>query len=213
MSLEKLMTLVIPPAAQRNAEPIREQLDRILAPVRAGKGLVLEIAAGSGYHAAVFAKAFPELRWQPTDPDAGARDAIAAHVAAAGLANLQPPLALDVEAPWPIASADALLCVNMIHISPWSATLALFAGAAKVLAGDGVMVTYGPYSIGGDYLAPSNLDFDASLKSRNPAWGIRDVNDVARVAADNGFALRETVRMPANNLILVFARNPRRGPV
>lgn len=198
--------LLIPPASERNAEPIREQLARILAPVRARHGLVLEIAAGSGYHAAFFAKAFPELTWQPSDPDAGARVNIAAHRAAAGLANLQEPLALDVEAPWPLSRADAILCVNMIHISPWSATLALFAGAAKVLGVDGVMVTYGPYSIDGDFLAPSNLDFDASLKSRNPAWGIRDVSDVARVATDNGFALRETIRMPANNLMLVFYR-------
>jgi SAM-dependent methyltransferase len=200
------LPLVIPPASQRNAEPIREQLERVLAPVRARRGLVLEIAAGSGYHAAQFAKAFPEVTWQPTDPDAGARDNIAAHVAAAGLANLRAPLALDVEAPWPVTAADAILCVNMIHISPWSATLALFAGAGKILAPGGVMVTYGPYSIDGDFLAPSNLDFDASLKSRNAAWGIRDVSDVARVASDNGLALRETIRMPANNLILVFGR-------
>ncbi len=199
-------SLVIPPASQRNADPIRTQLDRILAPARARKGLVLEIAAGSGYHAAVFAGAFPELTWQPTDADAGARENITAHVAAAGLANLKAPLALDVEAPWPVARADAILCVNMIHISPWTATLALFAGAAKVLGDDGVLVTYGPYSIDGDYLAPSNLDFDASLKSRNPAWGIRDVSAVAGVAADNGLVLRETIHMPANNLILFFAR-------
>lgn len=199
-------SLVIPPASQRNAEPIRTQLARILAPVRARKGLVLEIAAGSGYHAAQFAGAFPELTWQPTDPDAGARENIAAHVAAAGLANLKAPLALDVEAPWPVARADAILCVNMIHISPWSATLALFAGAAKVLDDNGVLVTYGPYSIDGDYLSPSNLDFDASLKSRNAAWGIRDVSAVASVAADNGLVLRETIHMPANNLLLVFCR-------
>lgn len=198
--------LVIPPASERNAEPIWEQLARILAPVRARKGLVLEIAAGSGYHAAFFARAFPELTWQPSDPDAGARANIAAHRAAAGLANLQEPLALDVEAPWPITQADAILCVNMIHISPWSATLALFAGAGRILDKNGVLVTYGPYSIDGDFLAPSNLDFDASLKSRNPTWGIRDVSDVTRVAAGNGFTLAETIRMPANNLILVFCR-------
>lgn len=198
------MSLVIPPASQRNAEPIRQELERILAPIRARKGLVLEIAAGSGYHAAVFAKAFPEVIWQPTDPDAGARDNIAAHVAAAQLPNLQAPLTLDVEAPWPVARADAILCVNMIHISPWSATLALFAGAAKTLAPGGVLVTYGPYSIDGDFQGQGNIDFDASLKSRNPAWGIRDVSDVSRVAADNGFALRETIRMPTNNLILAF---------
>ena len=205
------MTLAIPPASARNAQPITEVLERLFAPLRARRGLVLEIAAGSGYHAGVFARAFPELTWQPSDPDAGARENIAAHVAAAGLANLRAPLALDVEAPWPVSQADAVVCINMIHISPWTATLALFKGAAKVLSGGGLLVTYGPYSITGDFLGQGNVDFDLSLKSRNPAWGIRDVNDVARVAAESGFDHVETVKMPANNLTLAFLRGQGRG--
>ena len=195
-----------PPAAVRNADPITDVLARALAPVRAKHGLVLEIAAGSGYHAAHFARAFPELIWQPSDPDPQQRASIAAHVAATGLANLRAPLALDVRAPWPIGQADAVICINMIHISPWAATLALFKGAAAVLPQEGVLVTYGPYSISGDFMADSNVAFDQSLKARNPEWGIRDVVDVSRIAEDNGFALMETVRMPANNLTLVFRR-------
>lgn len=200
------MTLTIPPASARNAGPITEILTRLFAPLCARKGIVLEIAAGSGYHASVFAKAFPELTWQPSDPDAGARDNIAAHREAAGLANLAAPLALDVEAPWPATRADAIVCINMIHISPWTATLALLDGAAKVLGAGGMLVTYGPYAIDGDFQGQGNLDFDVSLKGRNPSWGIRDVTDVAREAAARGFSHRETVKMPANNLILVFER-------
>jgi SAM-dependent methyltransferase len=199
------MTLAIPPAAARNAGPISEVLSRLFGPLRARGGLVLEIASGSGYHARVFAEAFPELTWQPSDPDTGALDTIAAHRAEARLANVQAPLALDVEAPWPLDHADAVVCINMIHISPWTATLALFAGAARILPAGGLLVTYGPYSIDRDFLSQSNIDFDASLKSRNPAWGVRDVTDVAHTAAVNGFAHLETVRMPANNLILAFA--------
>ena len=201
------MNLAIPPASARNAGPITAELSRVFAPLRARRGLVLEIAAGSGYHASVFARAFPELTWQPSDADAGARDNIAAHRADTGLANFRAPLALDVEAPWPIDHADAVVCINMIHISPWTATLALFKGAAQVLPADGLLVTYGPYSIDGDFLGQGNIDFEASLKSRNPSWGIRDVKDVAAVAADTGFSHRETIHMPANNLILVFDRN------
>ena len=201
------MTLSIPPASARNAGPISEQLARLLAPVRARGGLVLEIASGSGYHASVFARALPELTWQPSDADAGARDNIEAHRLDTGLANFRPPLALDVEAPWPIDGADAVVCINMIHISPWAATLALFRGAAKILPAGGLLVTYGPYSIDGDFRGQGNVDFDASLKSRNASWGIRDVNDVTGVAAAAGFSRREPIPMPANNLILVFDRN------
>jgi SAM-dependent methyltransferase len=200
------MTLNIPPASARNAAPITEVLERLFADIRARKGTVLEIASGSGYHAAHFAKAFPELTWQPSDPDAVARENIAAHRAAASLANFAAPLALDVEAPWPAFSADAVVCINMIHISPWTATLALFKGAAEVLGPGGLLVTYGPYSIDGDFRGQGNVDFDISLKSRNPLWGIRDVKEVARVASDRGFTHTETVAMPANNLMLVFVR-------
>jgi hypothetical protein len=123
---------------------------------------------------------------------------------------LRPPLALDVRAPWPAVGADAIVCINMIHISPWAATLALIENAARVIPEDGRLVTYGPYSIDGDFLAESNVAFDASLKERNPEWGIRDVRAIEAAARENGLALMETVRMPANNLMLIFARAPAR---
>ena len=201
------MTLSIPPASARNAAPITDVLERLFADLRVRKGVVLEIASGSGYHAAHFAKALPELTWQPSDPDAVARENIAAHRAAAGIANLATPLTLDVEAPWPALRADAVVCINMIHISPWTATLALFKGAAEVLGPGGLLVTYGPYSIDGDFRGQGNVDFDISLKSRNPLWGIRDVNAVVRVATESGFTHTETAAMPANNLMLVFVRS------
>jgi len=192
-----------PPAAVRNAAPILEVLQRALCPPAFMGRRVLEIAAGSGYHAATFATALPHLMWQPTDADHDARTSIAARVEDAGLANLAAPLALDVSQDnWPLAATDAVVCINMIHISPWTATHHLFRGAKAL--GATCMVTYGPYSIAGDFLAESNIAFDQSLRQRNPAWGIRDVNDVARVAADHGFRHEETVPMPANNLTLIF---------
>ncbi len=165
---------------------------------------VLEIASGSGYHAATFAAALPHLTWQPSDADPSAHESIAAYVSHRGLPNLLPPLALDVSGPWLATEADAIVCINMIHISPWAASEALFAGAARLQSD--VVVTYGPYSIAGDFRAASNVEFDASLKARNPAWGIRDVNDVARLAGRNGYRLDETEPMPANNLTLIFRR-------
>ena len=201
--MTEVSSLQAPPAAVRNAGPILAVLKEVLAPPGFTGHSLIEIAAGSGYHAPIFARAFPTLTWQPTDAEAAARASIAAHVAAAGLANLRPPLALDVlEDTWPVAAADAVLCINMIHISPWEATLGLFQGARRL--GAGLIVTYGPYAIDGDFLAESNVAFDQSLRLRNPAWGIRDVKDVARVAGDCGFRLEETHRMPANNLILIF---------
>lgn len=197
--------LQAPPASVRNAPPILEVLTRILPPGAFRGGTLVEIAAGSGYHGPIFAKALPHLTWQPTDADTLSLESIAAHVAAAGLANLRTPLALDVTAAiWPVTTADIVLCINMIHISPWAATLGLFAGAARL--GAGVVITYGPYSIDGDFQAESNVDFDQSLRARNSAWGIRDVKDVAAVAKAEGFNLDETVRMPANNLMLVFRK-------
>jgi len=199
--------LQAPPASVRNAGPILDVLTRVLSPPAFAGRDILEIAAGSGYHGPIFARALAHLTWQPTDPDAGARASIAAHVAAAGVANLRPPLELDVcAAHWPVAAADAIVCINMIHISPWAATLGLFAGAAQLMPTHGLVVTYGPYSIDGDFQAESNLAFDHSLKARNPAWGIRDVKDVAAVAATHDFHHTETIRMPANNLMLVFGK-------
>ncbi len=189
------------PAAQRNREPIREVLARVLP----ANGTVLEIASGSGEHALWFAQAFPALHWQPSDPDPIARDSISAWRVETGLANLAEPLALDVCAPWPIDRADAILCINMIHISPWEATLALFAGAAALLSPGALLYTYGPYKFDG-VTAPSNEAFDQSLRSRDPRWGVRDVKDLGATATD--FALTEVVVMPANNHSLIFRRKP-----
>ena len=191
------------PAAVRNAPHLIEVLKRILP----AQGQVLEIASGSGYHAAAFAAAFPHLTWQPTDASAEARASIAAYAEEGGLNNLCAAQDLDVmRQPWIITEADALVCINMIHISPWAATVALFEGAARVLAPGAPMLTYGPYILHGDFGAQSNIDFDQSLKSRNPEWGLRDVDDVTRTAIILGFTLDEIVPMPANNLSLVFRR-------
>ncbi len=189
------------PATERNREPIREVLARVLP----ATGQVLEIASGTGEHAVAFARAFPGLTWQPTDPDATSRASIAAWREEAQLPNLAAPLAFDVTGAWPVEAVDVIVCINMIHIAPWEAAVALFAGAGRVLADAGVLVTYGPYKFDG-VTAPSNENFDQSLKSRDPRWGVRDVTDLTRLAGQAGLALVETVAMPANNHILVFRR-------
>ncbi|HUS66361.1 MAG TPA: DUF938 domain-containing protein [Kofleriaceae bacterium] len=191
-----------PPAAERNAEPILEVLRRVLPQ----RGLVVEVASGSGYHAGVFARALPELAWQPTDRDPDGLASIAAWVDAAALPNLRAPLRLDVTAPWPVERADAVLCINMIHIAPWTSAIALLDGAARVLPAGAPLVTYGPYRFDGVFTAPSNADFDASLRARDPGWGVRDVADLRREAAARGLALEEEVAMPANNHTLIFRR-------
>ena len=194
-----------PPASVRNAPAIQEILSRVWAPLIANGGAVLEAASGSGYHAYTFAKAFPKLAWQSTDGDAESCRNLARVMATAALPNLKPPLQLDVSAAaWPVTSTDAMLCINMIHISPWAATLDLFKGAARILAPGSTLVTYGPYSLNGDFLAESNVAFDQSLRTRNPDWGLREVTDVAGAASEHGFTHAETLRMPANNLMLVF---------
>jgi len=191
-----------PPPAVRNTPHLIDVLAKAL-PVA---GVVLEIASGSGYHAAHFARAFPHLTWQPSDPDDAARASIAAYVHDEGLANLRPPLALNATDPWPLASAAAVLCINMIHISPWAATCALFEGAAKILGPGAPLITYGPYIVRGDFRGEGNVAFDASLKSRNPEWGLREVADLEALAATNGFGLEDIVPMPANNLTLVWRK-------
>ena len=189
------------PSVARNREPILAVLRRVL-PVR---GIVLEIASGTGEHAIHFAAALPELIWQPTDRDPEARRSIAARRAAAVLPNLLPPLELDAAAPsWPVERADAIVAINMIHIAPWSAAEGLMAGAARLLAPGGILYLYGPYQENGRHTAPSNAAFDASLRARDPEWGVRDVGAVAELAARHGLALAERVAMPANNLSLVF---------
>jgi len=189
------------PAAERNAGPILAVLERVLP----GDGLVLEVASGTGQHAAFMAAALPAVTWQPSDVDPAALDSIAAWVADAKLSNLRPPIALDVTAePWPIAAAAAVVCINMLHIAPWPAALALLRGAARVLGRSGRLYTYGPYRIGGSFTAPSNVAFDESLRRRNPTWGVRDIRDLEAAATAAGLALAEVVPMPANNHSLIF---------
>ena len=189
------------PHVTRNREPILEVLRRVLPP----QGLVLEIASGGGEHAAYFAQNLPGLRWQPTDANPEMFDSIAAHRAAAGVANLLAPLHLDVTSyQWPIERADAMVCCNMIHISPWAATEGLIAGAGRTLARGAPLYLYGPYKIDGRHTAPSNKDFDTRLRGQNPLWGVRDLTDVSSLAKHHGFAPAETVQMPANNLSVIF---------
>jgi len=195
---------VISPSAARNREPILSVIRRVFPE----KGKVLEIASGTGEHAVFVARALPGLVWQPSDPDAQARDSIAAWIERERLANVLPPLDIDVRAKdWDVkAPFDAVVAINMIHISPWQATLGLFEGAGRLLRANGVLLLYGPYQRDGRHTAPSNAAFDRSLKERNPSWGVRDIADVARVGAESGFKLRETVDMPANNLSVVFVK-------
>ena len=172
----------------------------------AGRRHALEIASGTGEHAVHFARAFPELRWQPSDRDAAALASIEAWRAEAALPNLEPALALDVLVqPWPALAADAVVCINLVHIAPWSAAEALFAGAARLLPPAAPLVSYGPYRFGGRS-APSNDAFDASLRAQDPRWGVRDVDELEALARRSGFALEEAVAMPANNHTLVWRR-------
>jgi len=186
------------PAAERNRDAIADVLERWLPDT----GLVLEVASGTGEHAVHFARRFPALMWQPSDPDPEARTSIAAWSEGAAV---RPPMALDAASgDWPIERAAAILCINMVHISPWRATLGLFAVAARVLEPGAPLILYGPYRREAVPTAPSNEAFDLSLKARDPAWGLRRVEDVAAVSSD--FALIELVKMPANNLMLLFRR-------
>lgn len=189
--------------AERNCRPILDVLRQVLP---AG-GLILEIASGGGQHAAFFAPQFPALTWQPSDPDAAARASIVAWAEAASCANLRPPLDLDAAAStWPVDRADAVVCINMIHISPWESALGLVRGAARVLPADGVLYLYGPFRRAGEHTAASNAAFDADLQARNPRWGVRDVGEVAVAAHALGFGPPVIIPMPANNLSVVFRR-------
>lgn len=191
------------PATQRNRDVILDVLREALP----ASGLVLEIASGSGEHAVHFAQALPRLTFQPTDPTTDALASISAWIAETKMHNVRAPLLLDVTAPsWPVTAADAVLCINMIHISPWTATLGLMRGAASLLRPGAPLYTYGPYKRGGAHTALSNADFDASLRARDPAWGVRDLEEVAAAARGAGFAAPEITPMPANNLSLVFRR-------
>lgn len=188
------------PATERNREPIAA----VLAETLPARGRVLEVASGTGEHCAFFAEHFPGLVWQPSDPEAEARESIAAWCG--GLANVLPPIALDV-AEGSLPAADAILCVNMVHISPWEATLGLMAGAGRALPAGGPLILYGPYRQRGVETAASNEAFELWLKEKDPRFGLRFVEEVAEEAAANGLSLERIVPMPANNLTLVFRRS------
>lgn len=191
------------PAAERNRGPILAELQRLLP----AQGVALEIASGSGQHAAHFAAGLPGWAWQPSDGEASALPSITAWCA--GLANARPPLLLDVLAlPWAGVpeSVDAIFCVNLLHISPWATTAALMRGAARHLSARGLLLLYGPFLVDGEPTAASNLAFDADLRRRDPRWGLRRLADVVAQARAGGLCLRERVAMPANNGLLAFAR-------
>lgn len=191
------------PAAERNRDPILDVLRRELPE----SGVVLEIASGTGQHAVHFAQALPEIVWQPSDLDPVALASIEAYRADAALSNLRPPVELDARREeWPLDELDAIVCINMIHISPWASLEGLFAGAARRLPDGGPLVLYGPFRFDGRFTAPSNEAFDASLKARNPSWGIRDVRDLDALGEKVGLGRQNLVDMPANNHVLVFRR-------
>lgn len=191
------------PATERNREPILAILREVLP----ATGTVLEVASGTGEHAIHFARALPKLIWRPSDPDPGAIASIRAWAENARLPNLRPPQLLDASATeWPIDTADAILCINMVHISPWEATVGLIEHSAKLLPVGGPLILYGPYFQHDVETAPSNLSFDESLRSRDPRWGIRQVEDVTTLAASHSFALEAIHSMPANNLTVIFRK-------
>jgi len=191
------------PAPERNKAPILEVLLRVLPKA----GTVLEVASGTGQHAAHFAKHLPGLMYLPTDVDPENLSSIAEWVREAALLNLLSPRALDVTSPdWNVPTVQAIFNANMLHIAPWECALGLFAGVRRHLAEAGVVVLYGPYRIGGAHTAPSNASFDASLRERDPRFGVRDLEAVVELANGAGLSLAERVEMPANNQTLVFAR-------
>ncbi|HJN22984.1 MAG TPA: DUF938 domain-containing protein [Rhodospirillales bacterium] len=183
----------------------RDPILAVLARHPPASGTVLEVGSGTGQHAAYLAPRFPALTWQPSDPNPEMRRSIAAWAKQAAAPNLRPPIDLDARAAtWPIGKAAAIICVNMIHISPWAATAGLMKGAVRLLGPDSILYLYGPYRAGGTRTAASNAAFDKSLKARNPQWGLRQVEEVKKAASKNGLQFIETVNMPNNNLSLVF---------
>lgn len=191
------------PAVARNRDAILGVLARTLP----AAGTVLEIASGSGEHAVHFARALPHLIWQPSDPEPVALRSILAHGREAALPNLREPLVLDAALPdWPARHAEAIVCINMIHIAPWSAAVGLMAGAGRLLPPGAPLILYGPFREEGVPTAPSNAAFDADLRARDPRWGLRAAEEVGRLAASHGLSFAERIAMPANNLILVYRR-------
>lgn len=190
------------PATGRNRDAILDVLKRVLP----GRGMVLEIGSGTGQHAAYFAPNLPALTWQTSDPDAGARRSIAAWIEAEAV-SMPPPLAIDAtDQIWAAIGVTAVVSINMIHIAPWASCLGLIRNAGTTLPEGGILYLYGPFQVGGVHTATSNAEFDLSLRSQNPEWGVRNLDDVAELALEHGFQLAETVRMPANNLSVIFHR-------
>lgn len=192
------------PATDRNREPILAVLRDVLP----SSGIVLEIASGSGQHAAFFAPRLPRVTWQPSDPDPAALASIEAWRAEAGASNLRSPIRIDVtQDDWGALEAAAIVCINMIHIAPWAACEGLFRGAQRLLLTEGApLYLYGPFRFDGRFTAPSNEAFDASLRSSDPSWGVRDLADVTALAERHGFAREAVIPMPANNHSIVFRR-------
>jgi len=203
------------PATERNRQPILEVLDRVLP----STGSVLEVASGTGQHAVFFAPRLKPRRWLPSDPQPLLRDSIQAWQNHAPADNLHPPLALDVKAnSWPVEGGasppelaefpiTAVVAINLIHIAPWSACEGLIAGCDRILPPGGILYLYGPYKIDGRHTAPSNESFDQYLQSSDPSWGVRDLDDVVKLANSHHLKLLETVAMPANNFSVVFERS------
>ena len=190
------------PATARNREPILAVLQQHMAPPTAS---VIEIASGSGEHALYFAANLPHLRWQPTDAEAAHVDSVEAWRQLEGTPNLLPARQLDVrQRDWGLEPADAMFVANMFHISPWECTVAFFVGAARLVRPGGLVLSYGPYKIDGAHTAPSNESFDASLRARDPSWGVRDTGEIAAIAKD--FVLEGRIAMPANNFTLMWRR-------
>jgi hypothetical protein len=192
------------PHVARNAGPIVD----VLAEILPARGMVLELASGTGEHILHFAQKFPKLLWQPSDPEPAALRSIEAWRAESGLFNLLPAISLDARAAdWPVPQADAILCINMIHISPWAATAGLMRGAGRLLEEGAPLYLYGPYRRAGVETAPSNEAFDESLKARDPEWGLREFDAVEAEAGKHGLQLDRIVEMPANNLSVVFRKS------
>jgi cyclopropane fatty-acyl-phospholipid synthase-like methyltransferase len=194
------------PSAARNLGPITS----VVLEMFPKRGRVLEIASGSGQHVVALAEALPDVAWQPSDPDAAARWSIAVWIAATGRLNVEPPQAIDVtRADWEasvVGPFDGIVCINMLHISPWAACRGLMRGAGATLTPGGLLYLYGAYRRGGRHTVPSNAEFDASLRLRNPQWGVRNLEDVEAEARSNGLDLAQVIEMPNNNLSLVFRR-------
>ena len=191
------------PHVARNAGPIAE----VLAEILPARGLVLELASGTGEHVLHFAQKFPRLLWQPSDQEPASLRSIEAWREDSGLFNLLPAISLDARAAeWPVPEADAILCINMIHISPWLATVGLMRGAGRLLGERAPLFLYGPYRQDGVETAPSNEAFDESRRERDPEWGLREFEAVEEEAAKHGLALDRIVEMPANNLSVIFRK-------